>query len=210
MKKFAMILITLLLAFGFTSVSFAHDGHQGDDHSEKVTYRDGVTTIVKTKHEVTHDKVVKREKSSEYVTEKKSEKSTYHEVDVKVTKEHHPQKDWYREVKTRTTFKVIKRVTWDEVTRYDTIKIFTTPVKITKTTVTTIKHYGKPGSGGKVFYKDTEVYRDKEFGKTQRRVVKETHVENKNYKTKYDRKVISVEISKGKWMKDDRRKGDRD
>lgn len=208
MKKFAMILITLLLAFGFTSVSFAHDDdHHKDDGSEKVTYHDGVTTIVKTHKDVRYDKIVKYDKSSEYKTEKKYHKSTFEKVDVRFSKEYHPQKDWYSDVKTRTTYEVTKHVTWDEVTRYDTIKVFTTPVKIIKTTVTTIKHYGKPGSGGKVFYKDTETYYDKKYGKTEYKIFKEKHVMNKNYKTTYTKKVIDVEVSKGKWVKNDPKKG---
>ncbi len=208
MKKFAMVLITLLLAFGFTSTTFAHDNHQDDD--EKVTYSNGVTTIVKTTKEVTYDKVVKRKKYSEYVTEKKHDMKTYEEVDVAVSHEHHPRKDWYRDVETRTTYEVTKHMYWDQVTRYDTIKTYTTPVKMTKTTVTTTKKYGKPNRRGKVFFKETETFYDKEYGDTKHKVVKKQHVTNKNYETKYDKKVINVEVNKGKWIKDDHEHHDGD
>src|SRR5699024_9504486 len=80
MKKLAMILLTFILAFGFSSMTFAgsDDGHKGDNNTtEKVTFHKGVTTIVKTTKEVSYDKVVKVEKDTDYKTEKKFKKDAY-------------------------------------------------------------------------------------------------------------------------------------
>lgn len=199
MKKFAMILLTILLAFGLSSPVFA-SGDSSED--EKVTFENGVTTIVKTKTEVTHGEKVKVEKSTDHKVKKESKKSTYKDKKVKVVKEKHPhKKKLYRDVKIITHYKVTKVVSWDKVIQTDTIKTKTTPVTITKTTVTTIKHKGAPGSNGKVISKDKETYVDKEFGETTVDVSKEKKVFKKNVKTSHKKKVTHVEKIYGKWVK---------
>ncbi|MBZ5201704.1 hypothetical protein HU147_10785 [Planomicrobium chinense] len=209
MKKFAMILLTFMLIFGFSSMTFAgSDNHKGDNNTtEKVTFHKGVTTIVKTTKEVTHDKVVKVEKDTDYKTVKKSKKDTYQESKVEKKREKHPKHDWYRDVFIKTTFDITKTTSWDQVTAIHTIKKFTTPVKITKTTVTTIKHRGKPGSNGKIISKDTEKFVDKDFGKTTKEVTKEKETFKKNEKTYFDKKVVKVEKNHGKWEKNGKDKG---
>jgi phenylpropionate dioxygenase-like ring-hydroxylating dioxygenase large terminal subunit len=185
MKKFAMILLAFILVFGFSSMTLA-DGHEGkgdNNTTEKVTFHKGVTTIVKTTKEVSHDKIVKTEKDTDYKTVKKSNKSTYNETKVEKKKEKHPNKDWYRDVHIKTTFKVTKTTSWDQVTAIHKITTFTTPVKITKTTVTTIKHKGKPGSNGKVISKTTEKFVDKEHGKTRNGKSKEIAATNLKQQT---------------------------
>lgn len=205
MKKLALILLTLIFAFGFSSAAFANDGHNDDkgkySETEKVTFHKGITTIVKTKKEVSHDKIVKVEKSTEQSSERKSKTDTYEEEKVEVKKEKHPKHDWYRDVTIKTTYKVTKTTSWDEVTRVHTIKKFITPVKIVKKTVTTIKHKGKPGSGGKVISKDVKKSVEKKRGQTQKKVTKETEVFKKNEDTSYDKDVLDVEKTKGKWEK---------
>ncbi|WKA51855.1 hypothetical protein QWY22_04420 [Planococcus liqunii] len=210
MKKFAMILLTFILVFGFSSMTFAgnDDGHKGDNNTtEKVTFHKGVTTIVKTTKEVSYDKVVKVEKDTDYKTEKKFKKDTYTESKVEKKREKHPKHDWYRDVYVKTTYEITKTTSWDQVTAIHTVKKFTTPVKITKTTVTTIKHRGKPGSNGKIISKTTEKFFDKEFGKTTKEVTKHKETFKKNEQTHYDKKVVDVETTYGKWEKHGKDKG---
>jgi len=204
MKKLAILLLALVLSFGFTSGAIASSTGASYDHDndDKVTYKDGVTTVVSKQKEVTYDKIVKVKKFTDYFTEKKYDKSTFEKVEVDVEKEKHPVHNWYRDVKTETTYEITKTTSWDEVTKVVTTKKFITPVKITKTTVTIIKYKGKPGKGGKVISKDKKVYVDKEYGKTKVKVTKEKFVTKENEKTDYDKKVIDVEVTKGKWQKD--------
>ncbi|MGK7379292.1 hypothetical protein ACSFXN_15785 [Planococcus sp. 1R117A] len=209
MKKFAMLLLTFILVFGFTSMTFAgSNDDKGDSNTtEKVTFHKGITTIVKTTKEVSYDKIVKVEKDTKYKTEKKSKTNTYYETKVEKKREKHPKHDWYRDVYVKTTYKITKTTTWDEVTAIHIITTFTTPVKITKTTVTTIKHRGKPGSNGKIISKNTETFVDKEYGKTTKEVTKEKETFKKNEKTYYDKKVVDVETTHGKWEKKDKDHG---
>ncbi|WP_422122542.1 hypothetical protein DHX103_12135 [Planococcus sp. X10-3] len=202
MKKLSMILLALLLAFGFSSTAMASKGHVPDtDSKETVSFHKGVTTIVTTKKDVSYDKKVEVKKSTEYFTEKKSKKSSEKKVVVEVKKEKHPKKDLYRNVEIATTYKIITTTKWDEVTRVDTIKKFITPVKTTKTTVTTLKKRGAPHSNGKVISKDVKTYEDKEYGETVKKVETKKHVSKKNEKTTVNKKVIKVEKTYGKWMK---------
>ncbi|PSL41473.1 hypothetical protein B0H99_102157 [Planomicrobium soli] len=210
MKKLAMILIAFMFMFGFTSGAIASTGggHDYDHgHDDKVTYKDGITTVVTKKKEVTHDKIVKTEKFTDYSTEKKHDKSTFEKVDVDVTKEKHPVHNWYRDVTTKTTYEITKHTTWDEVTKTEKVKKTTTPVKIIKTTVTTKKYKGKPRKGN-LISKKTKVYYDKVYGKEHVEVYvvdKKTYKENE--KTYYDKKVIDVEVTKGKWDRKDKDHG---
>ncbi|WKA55617.1 hypothetical protein [Planococcus shixiaomingii] len=206
MKKLAMFLLALVLSFGFTSGAIA--GNTGADYDygkdDKVTYKDGITTVVTKKKEVTYDKIVKVEKFTDYSTEKKYDKSTFEKVDVDVKKEYHPKHDWYRDVTTKTTYEITKTTSWDEVTKTITTKKTTIPVIITKTTITTKKFKGKPGKGGKLISKKTKVHVDKKFGKAKVEISKEKFVTKENVKTDYDKKVIDVEVTKGKWNKGDK------
>jgi hypothetical protein len=210
MKKLAMIFIAFMLMFGFTSAAAAGSTGAAYDKDEKVTYKDGVTTVVTTKKEVTYDKIVKVKKFTDYHTEKKHDKTTFEKKEVDVKKERHPVHDWYREVKTETTYEFTKHTTWDEVTKVVTTRKTVTPVKITKTTVTTLKYKGKPGKGGKVISKKTKVYVDREYGKAKVTVKKDRFVYKENEKTYYDKKVIDVEVTKGKWVKNDDDDHDKD
>lgn len=205
MKKLAILLLALIFSFGFTSGAIASSTGTAlkNDTDEKVTYKNGVTTIVTTKKEVTHDKVVKTKKSTDTSTEKKRDKSTYEKVEVDFKKEKHPKHNWYRMIKTETTYEFTKITTWDEVTKVDTIRKTTTPVKITKTTVTTLKHKGKPGKGGKVISKKTKTKVDKKFGKAKVKVTKKTHVSKENVKTDLKKKAVNVKVTKGEWEKGD-------
>jgi hypothetical protein len=202
-KRFFMIVLTLLLAFGYASASMASDGKGSGDSSTKetVTFSKGITTIVTTTTKVTHDKIVKKDEKTDYHTEKKSSSKTTEEVVVDVKREHHPVHNWYRDVKTTTTYHVITTKTWDEVTKIHTITTTTTPVKITTTTVTTLKHRGAPGSNGKVISKDTETHVDKQYGKAHVDVKKHKTVYKKNEKTSVEKKVVDVKKSPGKWVK---------
>lgn len=204
MKKLAMILIAFMLSFGFTSGAIASSAGAYDhdhDNDDKVTYKDGITTVVTTKKEVTHDKIVKTKKHTDYSTEKKYDKSTFEKTEVDVKKEKHPKHDWYRDVKTETTYEITKTTTWDEVTKTDTIKKITTPVKITKTIITTKKYKGKPKKENLISTKK-KVKIDKKYGKEKVKVTKHTSTYKENEKTHYDKKVLHVEVTKGKWDKD--------
>ncbi|RNF39578.1 hypothetical protein [Planococcus salinus] len=209
MKKFAIILFTFILAFGFSSMTFAtgDDGKGDSNTTEKVTFHKGVTTIVKTTKEVSHDKIVKEEKDTDHKTVKKSKKATSQKTEVEKKREKHPKHDWYRDVTIKTTYDVTKTTSWDQVTAIHTIKKFTTPVKITKTTVVTIKHKGKPGSNGKVISKTTDKSVDKQHGKTTKEVTKEKETFKKNEKTDVSKKVVKVEKTHGKWIKNGKDNG---
>lgn len=202
-KRVFMILLTLLLAFGYASASMASDGKGSGDSSTKetVTFSKGITTIVTTTEKVTRDKIVKVDKKTDYHTEKKSSSKTTEKVEVDVKREKHPVHNWFRDVRTTTTYHIIETKTWDEVTKIHTIKTTTTPVKITTTTVTTLKHRGAPGSNGKVISKDTETFVDKKYGKAHVDVKTHKTVSKKNEKTSVEKKVIDVKKSYGKWVK---------
>ncbi|TWT25214.1 hypothetical protein [Planomicrobium sp. CPCC 101110] len=206
MKKLAMILIAFMLSFGFTSGAIASSTASSYDNDDKVTYKDGITTVVTKKQEVTHDKIVKTEKFTDYSTEKKQDKSTFEKVEVDVTKEKHPVHNWYRDVTTKTTYEITKTTTWDEVTKTETIKTTTTPVKIIKTIITTKKYKGKP-SKGKLISKKTKVKVDKKYGKPTVEITKNKQTYKENEKTHFDKKVIDVEVTKGKWDRKGKDKG---
>ncbi|TWT01463.1 hypothetical protein [Planomicrobium sp. CPCC 101079] len=210
MKKLAMILIAIMLSFGFTSGAIASSTATAynSDNDDKVTYKDGITTVVTTKKEVTHDKIVKVKKSTDYSTEKKFDKSTYEDLEVDVKKEKHPKHDWYRDIKTETTYKITKTTTWDEVTKTDTIRKTTTPVKITKTTITTKKYKGKPNKGNLISTK-SKVKVDKKYGEAKVKVTKHKSTYKENEKTHFDKKVIDVKVTKGKWDKKDKDEDDK-
>lgn len=202
-KRVFMIVLTLLLAFGYASASMASgDKGSGDTTTkETVSFSKGITTIVTTTEKVTYDKIVKVDKKTDYHTEKKSSSKTTEKVEVDVKREKHPVHHWFRDVRTTTTYHIIETKTWDEVTKTETIKTTTTPVKIITTTVTTLKHRGAPGSNGKVISKDTETFVDKKYGKAHVDVKKNQTVYKKNEKTSVEKKVVNVETSYGKWEK---------
>ncbi|WP_394120190.1 hypothetical protein [Planococcus donghaensis] len=201
MKKLFMILFAAVLVFGFASSSLA--GGKDDSHVTKtVTFEKGVTTIVTTTVDVSHDKEVEVKKSTNTSTVKKSKKDVFEKVDVVVTKEKHPKNHkLYRDVKTETTYKVIKVTTWDEVTKTKKIKTITTPVKIIKTTVNTLKHRGAPGSNGKVISDETKVHTEKKYGKPEVKVTTKKQVSKENVKTSTTKKVIDVKVTYGEWKK---------
>ncbi|MGI2329015.1 hypothetical protein [Planococcus sp. YIM B11945] len=207
MKKLAMLVLAFLLTFGLSSGAFAANdsaaaAKKGSD--ETVTYKNGITTIVKKKEHVSYDKIVKTEKSTEFHTEKKFDKSSYEKTFMEKAREKHPHHDWYRDVTIEKTFKFTTTASWDEVTRYNIVKKYITPVKITKTTVTTIKHKGKPGKGGKVISKTTKTYFDKDFGKRRVEVKKSKDVFKKNFKKSTEKKLIDVDKTYGEWEKGDK------
>lgn len=213
MKKLSMILLTLLLAFGFTSAAMANGGYGTDldpDPNRTVTYDKykDITTIVTKKVDVYYDKKVVVKKYTDYYTEKKSKTSTETKVFVDYEKEYHPVHDWYRKIKFERTFEFYKVTTWDEVTRVDKTVTYTTPIKITKTTFTTVKREGTPEEKGKIISKYAKKYVDKEYGKTTKHVEIDKEVFKKNYESHVSKKMIKEEITKGKWNKDgDKGKG---
>jgi len=200
MKKLSMILLTLLLAFGFSSAAMANGDRDYDDNDRHHYDKDrGITTVVKTKTEVSYDKKVDVKKFREYFTEKKSSVDTRYEDRVKEEKQKHPRKDWYRKVMYIKTYQIDTHKTWDEVTRVDKKVYFTTPVKIIKTKVTTIKYKGKNIKKGKIISKDVQKYVDKKYGKTKKHVEKNEEVFKKNEHTKVFEKVIKERKEVGKW-----------
>lgn len=202
MKKLSMILLTLLLAFGFTSAALANGGH-GNDRDRSVTYDPdtNITTVVEKDYDVSYDKKVKVDKDTDYYSEKKYNKTSEKEVVVEVKKEKHPRKNWYREVTYEKTFLLHKITSWDEVTQVDTFVTYTTPIKITKTKVTTLKYKGKHIKKHKLISKDVQKYMDKYFGKTKKHVDEKKQVFKKNEKTDVHKKLLHVKKSVGKWMK---------
>lgn len=201
MKKLFMILFAVVLVFGFASSSLA--GGKDDSHVTKtVTFEKGVTTIVTTTVDVSHDKDVKVKKSTDTSIVKKSKKDVSEKVDVVVTKEKHPKNHkLYRDVKTTTTYKVVKLTKWDEVTKTHKIKTTTTPIKIIKTTVNTLKHRGAPGSNGKVISDETKVHSEKKYGEPQVKVTTKKDVYKENVKTSTTKKVIDVKVTYSEWKK---------
>src|SRR5690606_20225933 len=107
----------------------------------------------------------------------------------------------YRDVKTATTYKIVKVTKWDEVTKTHKIKTTTTPVKIIKTTVNTLKHRGAPGSNGKVISDETKVHDEKKYGKPEVKVTTKKQVSKENVRTSTTKKVIDVEVTYGEWKK---------
>ena len=202
MKKLLMILFAVVLVFGFASTSMA-SGDNDDSHTTKtVTFEKGITTIVTTTVDVSHDKEVKVKKHTDTSVVKKSKKDVSKKVDVVVTKEKHPTKHkWYRDVTTTTTYKIVKVTTWDEVTKTTKIKTITTPVKIIKTTVNTLKHRGAPGSNGKVISDETKVDTEKKYGEPKVEVATKTEVTKENIKTSKTKKVIDVKVTYSEWKK---------
>lgn len=204
MKKLSFILLTLLLAFGFTSTAMANNNYGADldpDPNRTVTFHKGITTIVTTEVKVSHDEKVVIKKYTDYYTEKKSKTTSEQKVFVEYKKQKHPTKDWYRKIKLEKTFEFTKVATWDQVTRVDKIVTFKTPIKITQTIVTTVKHYGAPNSNGKFISKDVQKYVDKEFGETTKHVETKKEVYKKNYHEEITKKLLYVKKTIGKWMK---------
>lgn len=204
MKKLSLILLTLLLVFGFTSAATANVGQGAEKDpppNQTIKYRHGVTTVVTKEVDVSYDKKVKVDKDTKYFSEKKSEKSSDTKVEVEVKKEKHPRKDWYREITFKKTFQIDKLTSWDEVTRFDKITTYTTPVKITKTKVTTLKYKGKHIRKDRLISKDVKDYVDKDFGKTKKHVDTKKEVFKKNEKTDVNKKLLHEKKSVGKWMK---------
>lgn len=202
MKKLLMVLFAVVLVFGFASGSLASGGNDDSHVTKTVTFEKGVTTIVTTTVDVSHDKKVEVKKSTDTSTVKKSKKEVSKKVEVVVTKEKHPTKHkFYRDVKTATTYKIVKVTKWDEVTKTTTIKTITTPVKIIKTTVHTLKHRGAPGSNGKVISDETKVNTEKKYGKPEVEVTTEKEVFKKNVKTSKTKKVIDVDVTYSEWKK---------
>ena len=202
MKKLLMILFTVVLVFGFASGSLASGGKDDSHVTKTVTFEKGITTIVTTTVDVSHDKKVEVKKSTDTSTIKKSKKDVSEKVEVVVTKEKHPTNHkLYRDVKTATTYKIVKLTTWDEVTKTTTIKTITTPVKIIKTTVNTLKHRGAPGSNGKVISDETKVNTEKKYGKPEVEVTTKKDVYKENVKTSTTKKVIDVKVTYSEWKK---------
>lgn len=204
MKKLSMILLTLLLAFGFTSAATANNGHGADldpDPNRSVTFHKGITTIITTEVDVSHDEKVRVKKYTDYFTEKKSSTVSEKKVVVSYKKQYHSSKDLYRKVKIAKTYRIDTITSWDEVTRVDKIVTFKTPIKITTTTVTTVKHRGAPGSNGKFLSKDVQKSVDKEYGETVKHVEKKKEVYKKNVETVVEKTLLHVKKTYGKWMK---------
>lgn len=202
MKKLLMILFTIVLVFGFASGSLASGGKDDSHVTKTVTFEKGVTTIVTTTVDVSHDKEVNVKKSTDASTVKKSKKAVSKKVEVVVTKEKHPNNHkLYRDVKTATTYKVVKLTKWDEVTKTTKIKTTTTPVKIVKTTVNTLKHKGAPGSNGKVISDETKVDKEKKLGKPEVKVTTKKTVSKENVKTSTSKKAIDKKVTYSEWKK---------
>lgn len=204
MKKLSMILLALLLAFGFTSTALANNGHGADldpDPNRSVTFHKGITTIITTEVEVSHDEKVRDKKYTDYFTEKKSSTASEKKVVVSYKKQYHSSKDLYRKVKIAKTYQIDTITSWDEVTRVDKIVKFKTPIKITTTTVTTVKHKGAPGNNGKFISKDVQKSVDKEYGETVKHVEKKKEVYKKNVETVVKKTLLHVKKTYGKWMK---------
>ncbi|WP_033541685.1 hypothetical protein [Planococcus sp. CAU13] len=203
MKRLSMILLTLLLAFGFTSAAMANGDAPAPASNEKIYKDRGVTTIVKTNvEERPGESIVKQKRFKEYFTTPKSASEKFYRTFYDVKKEKHPRRDLYRKITFERTFEFNKVKTWDEVTRVDKIATFTTPVTIVKTTVTTIKFKGKNLRHGKIISKDVQVTEDNRYGETVKTVAEEKRETfNKNYKENVTKKLIKERRYVGKWMR---------
>src|SRR5690606_16882406 len=159
-------------------------------------------TIVTTTVDVSHDKEVKVKKSTDTSTVKKSKKDVSEKVEVVVTKEKHPKKHKvYRDVKTATTYKIVKVTKWDEVTKTHKIKTTTTPVKILNAPVNTLAHRRAPGRNGKVISDETKVHDQKKYGNPEVKVTTKKQVSKENVRTSTTKTVIDVDVTYGEWKK---------